>query len=163
VTLRTTAAFEVIAEMKKVEGACVGAGTVLNEAMLRAALDAGAEFIVSPGLSDGIVKPAMASGVPFLPGIATASDIMRGLDAGLDHFKFFPAASSGGVAALKALCGPFPNLRFCPTGGIRIDTASEWLAIDQVLCVGGSWLVPARDPVIEEVQAAAVLAGRLGK
>ena len=119
VTLRTPAALEVIAEMKTVAGAIVGAGTVLNEADLRGSIDAGAEFIVSPGLTETLGKPAIASGIPFLPGVANAGDIMRGLDMGLSHFKFFPAESSGGIPALKSFAGPFASVKFCPTGGIE--------------------------------------------
>lgn len=161
VTLRTPAALDVIAEMKRVEGAIVGAGTVLNESDLVRSLDAGAEFVVSPGLTEPLGKAAIASGVPFLPGTANASDIMRGMDLGLSHFKFFPAATSGGIAALKALAGPFGEARFCPTGGIRADTAAEWLAIPQVLCVGGSWLVPAGAPDLAAIEAAARQAAAL--
>ena len=141
VTLRTPQALDAIRAMSSVQGAIVGAGTVLNEAQLARALDAGAEFIVSPGLTHPLVLAARDTGVPFLPGVATASDIMRGLDFGLDRFKFFPAESSGGIAALKALSGPFPNVRFCPTGGIRRETARDWLALYPVICVGGSWLL----------------------
>jgi 2-dehydro-3-deoxyphosphogluconate aldolase/(4S)-4-hydroxy-2-oxoglutarate aldolase len=140
VTLRTPAALDVIREMKKVEGAVVGAGTVLNQRDLGRALDAGAEFIVSPGLTEPLGRAAIASGVPFLPGIAAAGDLMRGLDLGLTHFKFFPAATSGGLPALKALTGPFGEARFCPTGGVTPETAPDWLALEAVLCVGGSWL-----------------------
>jgi len=143
VTLRTPAALEAITAMKSVKGAVVGAGTVLNPAMLGAAIDAGSEFIVSPGLTDNLGKAAVASGIPFLPGIANAGDIMRGLDLGLERFKFFPAATSGGIPALKALAGPFGQARFCPTGGISAANAPEWLALDPVLCVGGSWVVPS--------------------
>ena len=155
VTLRTVAALDVIREMKSVPGAIVGAGTVLNEADLRATIDAGAEFIVSPGLTESLGKAAVASGVPFLPGIANAGDIMRGLNLGLSHFKFFPASTSGGIPALKALTGPFGGIKFCPTGGISIDTAPDWLAIDSVLCVGGSWVVGKGPPVVKAIEAAA--------
>lgn len=143
VTLRTPAALDAIAAMKTVKGAIVGAGTVLNPAMLGAAIEAGSEFIVSPGLTDNLGKAAVASGIPFLPGIANAGDIMRGLDLGLERFKFFPAATSGGIPALKALAGPFGQARFCPTGGISAATAPEWLALGPVLCVGGSWVIPS--------------------
>lgn len=142
VTLRTASALEVIREMKQVAGAVVGAGTVLNEYALDDALKAGGEFIVSPGLTDPLGKAAIASGVPFLPGVATASDIMRGLDLGLDRFKFFPAEANGGIPALKAIAAPFAQCQFCPTGGISQASAPDWLALDAVLCVGGSWLVP---------------------
>lgn len=142
VTLRTPAALEAIAEMRKVEGAVVGAGTVLNPDQLERSLAAGAEFIVSPGLTETLGRAAIESGVPFLPGVASAGDLMRGLDLGLSHFKFFPAETSGGIPALKALAGPFGGVRFCPTGGITQATAPAWLALEPVLCVGGSWLVP---------------------
>ncbi len=143
VTLRTPAALDALTAMKAVKGAVVGAGTVLDPAMLNSAIHAGAEFIVSPGLTDNLGKAAVASGIPFLPGTANAGDIMRGMDLGLSRFKFFPAATSGGVPALKALAGPFGNARFCPTGGITLASAPEWLALDAVLCVGGSWVVPS--------------------
>ncbi len=142
VTLRTPAALEAIAEMRKVEGAVVGAGTVLNPDQLEQSLAAGAGFIVSPGLTEPLGRAAIAAGIPFLPGIATAADLMRGLDLGLTHFKFFPAETSGGIPALKALAGPFGGVRFCPTGGITQASAPAWLALEPVLCVGGSWLVP---------------------
>lgn len=162
VTLRTPAALEVIAEMKRVPGAIVGAGTVLNEADLRASIDAGAEFIVSPGLTEPLGRAAIASGIPFLPGIANAGDIMRGLDMGLAHFKFFPAEASGGIAALKALAAPFHQCRFCPTGGITAATAPNWLSLDPVLCVGGSWVVekgaPDRALIEAKAREAALLA-----
>jgi 2-dehydro-3-deoxyphosphogluconate aldolase / (4S)-4-hydroxy-2-oxoglutarate aldolase len=155
VTLRTAAALDVIREIKSVPGAIVGAGTVLNEADLRATIDAGAEFIVSPGLTESLGKAAIASGIPFLPGIANAGDIMRGLDLGLSHFKFFPASTSGGIPALKALTGPFGGIKFCPTGGISIDTAPDWLAVASVLCVGGSWVVGKGPPDVKAIEAAA--------
>ena len=143
ITLRTPAALDVIREMAQVEGAVVGAGTVLNPKDLDTALGAGARFIVSPGLTAPLTDAAKANGVPYLPGVATAADIMRGLDHGLDRFKFFPAEASGGLKALRSLAGPFGDVRFCPTGGITPETASDWLAEEAVLCVGGSWLTPA--------------------
>lgn len=155
VTLRTPQALDAIRAMSSVEGAIVGAGTVLNEAQLAQALDAGAQFIVSPGLTHPLMLAARDTGVPFLPGVATASDIMRGIDLGLDRFKFFPAESSGGIAALKALSGPFPDIRFCPTGGIKRETARDWLALDPVLCVGGSWLVRPGSSDLGEIGALA--------
>ena len=161
VTLRTAAALEVIAEMAKVEGAVVGAGTVLNEADLRASIDAGARFIVSPGLTEPLGRAAIASGIPFLPGIANAGDIMRGLDMGLTHFKFFPAEASGGIKALKSLAAPFGQCRFCPTGGITQASAPDWLAIGAVLCVGGSWMVPAGVLDVAAITAAARAASAL--
>jgi 2-dehydro-3-deoxyphosphogluconate aldolase/(4S)-4-hydroxy-2-oxoglutarate aldolase len=146
VTLRTPAALPAIRAMKQVPGAIVGAGTVTSPRDLDAALAAGSAFIVSPGLTEPLGKAAMAAGVPFLPGIANAGDIMRGLDLGLDRFKFFPAMAAGGLTALKALAAPFAGVRFCPTGGIGPDNAPEWLALDPVLCVGGSWVSPRGAP-----------------
>lgn len=143
VTLRTDAALAVIRRMNLVKGAIVGAGTVTNKDQLDAAMSAGAEFIVSPGLTEPLVRAAQRAGAPFLPGVATAGDIMRGMDLGLDHFKFFPAMAAGGIPALKALMGPFFAAKFCPTGGITAATAPDWLALKQVLCVGGSWVVPS--------------------
>jgi 2-dehydro-3-deoxyphosphogluconate aldolase/(4S)-4-hydroxy-2-oxoglutarate aldolase len=140
VTLRTPQALDAIRQMGRVSGAIVGAGTVLDEAQLAQATEAGSRFIVSPGLTDRLTRAALDTGVPYLPGVSTAGDIMRGLDLGLDRFKFFPAEASGGIAALKALSGPFPDARFCPTGGIKPDTVGEWLALESVLCVGGTWL-----------------------
>jgi 2-dehydro-3-deoxyphosphogluconate aldolase/(4S)-4-hydroxy-2-oxoglutarate aldolase len=141
VTLRTSGALAAITAMARVPGAIVGAGTVLNEVQLGQAIDAGSQFIVSPGLTEPLGEAAIQSGIPFLPGIATAGDIMRGFDLGLNRFKFFPAEAAGGIAALKALCAPCAEARFCPTGGIRPETAPEWLALPSVLCVGGSWIV----------------------
>ena len=146
VTLRTPVALEAITAMKQVPGAIVGAGTVTNPHNLDAALSAGSEFIVSPGLTEPLGKAAIASGVAFLPGVADASDIMRGLDMRLDHFNFFPAMAAGGLPALKSLAAPFGQCRFCPTGGIGPDNAAEWLAFDPVLCVGGSWVSPKGAP-----------------
>jgi 2-dehydro-3-deoxyphosphogluconate aldolase / (4S)-4-hydroxy-2-oxoglutarate aldolase len=152
VTLRTPAALDAIAAMKRVPGAIVGAGTVTNEHDLDRALSVGSEFIVSPGLTEPLGRAAIARGVPFLPGIANASDIMRGLDLGLTHFKFFPAMAAGGLPALKALAAPFGQCRFCPTGGIGLNNAAEWLAFDPVLCVGGSWVAPRGAPDAAEVE-----------
>ncbi len=159
VTLRTPVALDAMREMAKVEGAIVGAGTVLNEAELEASLEAGARFIVSPGLTEPLGKAAIPSGIPFLPGIATAADIMRGLDLGLSRFKFFPAMAAGGIPALKALAAPFRQCRFCPTGGITQATAPDWLALDAVPCVGGSWLVPPGRPDALAITTAARKAG----
>ena len=142
VTLRTPPALDAIRAMKSVDGAIVGAGTVTNQQELADAIDAGSEFIVSPGLTEPLGKAAIREGIPFLPGIANAGDIMRGLDLGLTHFKFFPAMAAGGLPALKAFAAPFGQCRFCPTGGVSLDNAREWLAFDPVLCVGGSWVAP---------------------
>ena len=163
VTLRTACAIEAIKAMREVPGAIVGAGTVLNPADLDRSLAAGAEFIVSPGLTPALGQAAVASGVPFLPGTANAADIMLGLDLGLTEFKFFPAETSGGIPALKALTGPFPMARFCPTGGISLATAPNWLALEAVLCVGGSWIVGKGAPDVAAIEAAARAATALAK
>jgi 2-dehydro-3-deoxyphosphogluconate aldolase / (4S)-4-hydroxy-2-oxoglutarate aldolase len=162
VTLRTPAALEAIALMKQVEGAIVGAGTVIDTQTLDAALKAGSEFIVSPGLTDSLGKAAIESGIPFLPGTANAGDIMRGLDLGLTHFKFFPAMAAGGIPALKALSAPFGQCKFCPTGGVTLETAGNWLALDPVLCVGGSWMIPAGPIDAAAIQRNAAAAFALG-
>jgi 2-dehydro-3-deoxyphosphogluconate aldolase/(4S)-4-hydroxy-2-oxoglutarate aldolase len=162
VTLRTGAALEAIAEMKKVDGAIVGAGTVVNTDQFKQVMDADVEFIVSPGLTERLADPVIASGVPFLPGTANAGDIMRGLDLGLTHFKFFPAETSGGLKALKALAAPFYQCKFCPTGGITAATAPEWLAFDPILCVGGSWITP-KGASMEQVEALAREAAGLAR
>jgi|TARA_R100000049_G_C1942876_1_gene87328 2-dehydro-3-deoxyphosphogluconate aldolase/(4S)-4-hydroxy-2-oxoglutarate aldolase len=161
VTLRTPVALDAIRAMREVEGAIVGAGTVTNQEQLQAALDAGSQFIVSPGLTEALGRAAIRAEVPFLPGIATAGDIMRGLELGLSHFKFFPAEANGGIPALKALAGPFGGLKFCPTGGIKQATAADWLALEQVLCVGGSWLVPKGEVDREAIRVRAQSAARL--
>ncbi|MFL6750930.1 MAG: bifunctional 4-hydroxy-2-oxoglutarate aldolase/2-dehydro-3-deoxy-phosphogluconate aldolase [Sphingomicrobium sp.] len=161
VTLRTPAALAAIRAMAAVEGAIVGAGTILNERMLGEAIGAGAKFIVSPGLTEPLARAAISAGVPFLPGIATASDIMRGLDLGLSRFKYFPAEAAGGLTALKALAAPFGSVRFCPTGGIRAETAPEWLAHPSVLCVGGSWVVRPGETDLEAIATRARIASEL--
>lgn len=154
VTLRTGAALDVIREMAKVEGAIVGAGTVIDEPQLDLAIDAGAKFIVSPGLVDDLAREAIERKTAYLPGIATASDIMRGIALGLDRFKFFPAEAAGGLKALRSLAAPFGDIRFCPTGGITPQTAPDWLAETAVLCVGGSWVVkPGATP--QQIEQAA--------
>ncbi|MBB5713794.1 bifunctional 4-hydroxy-2-oxoglutarate aldolase/2-dehydro-3-deoxy-phosphogluconate aldolase [Sphingomonas aerophila] len=152
VTMRTPVALDVIREMKLVPGAIVGAGTVVSTDQFEQVMDAGAEFIVSPGLSERLGERVVQSGVPFLPGVATAGDIMRGLEMGLTHFKFFPAETSGGLPALKALAAPFFQCRFCPTGGITEANAPDWLAFDPVLCVGGSWVTSG---TLAEIEAKA--------
>ena len=142
VTLRTPVALDAIRAMKLVEGAVVGAGTVLNPEQLDAAVDAGAEFLVSPGLTDRLAAAAAGSPAPLLPGVASAGEIMRALDLGYSRLKFFPAMAAGGLPALKSFSAVFGGVKFCPTGGISLETAPEWLALVSVLCVGGSWLVP---------------------
>jgi 2-dehydro-3-deoxyphosphogluconate aldolase/(4S)-4-hydroxy-2-oxoglutarate aldolase len=140
VTLRTPAAMDVIRAMSEVEGAVVGAGTVLNREMRRAAAEAGAKFVVSPGLIEGEGPEGPA---PLLPGVATATELMAGLAAGFTHFKLFPANIVGGVDALKAFQSPFQQATFCPTGGVSAKNAAEYLALPNVICVGGSWVAPA--------------------
>lgn len=161
VTLRTPAALDVIREMSKVETAIVGAGTVLSQDDLQDSLAAGADFVVSPGLTENLARAAISASVPYLPGISSAGDIMRGLDLGLRHFKFFPAEASGGTKALQALSAPFGDVRFCPTGGISEATAREWLSIPSVHCVGGSWIVPRHctdyDAIAEAARRASAL------
>lgn len=162
ITLRTPLALDAIREMARVPGAIVGAGTIVSESQLEEAIEAGSSFVVSPGITGSLGKAAVRSGVPYLPGIATASDIMRGLDLGLERFKFFPAEASGGMTALKALAGPFGTSRFCPTGGIRQETAAAWLSLDAVLCIGGTWFVKpgdGLDAIGERARSAAQLAG----
>ena len=144
VTLRTPAALDAIRAMRAVPGAIVGAGTVLDPAQLAAAIDAGAQFAVSPGFTERLAEAAV---IPWLPGVASAGEVMRALDAGLTRLKFFPATAAGGLPALKALSAVFRQVRFCPTGGISQATAPEWLALPSVACVGGSWLVPADEPL----------------
>ncbi|HEY7977540.1 MAG TPA: bifunctional 4-hydroxy-2-oxoglutarate aldolase/2-dehydro-3-deoxy-phosphogluconate aldolase [Rhizomicrobium sp.] len=145
VTLRTEAALDAISAIaRNVPKAIVGAGTVLTTADLENARNTGAKFAVSPGLTDALADRADAVSFPILPGVATASEIMRGRERGLRHFKFFPAESSGGVAALKSFAGPFSDVRFCPTGGITLETAPAYLALANVMCVGGSWMAPRR-------------------
>lgn len=140
VTLRTPAAMDCIAAMTEIEGAVVGAGTVLNRQMRRSVADAGAKFAVSPGLIEG---EGPDGPTPLLPGIATATELMAGLAAGFTHFKLFPANIVGGVEALKAFQSPFQQATFCPTGGVNAKNAADYLALPNVICVGGSWVAPA--------------------
>ena len=142
VTLRTAAGLDAIREMAAVDGAIVGAGTVLNPRQLDQAVAAGARFIVSPGLTETLARAAETAGVPLLAGVATGSEILTGLDLGLTRFKFFPAETSGGAPAIKAFAGPFGGVKFCPTGGISLTNASSYLTQSNVACVGGSWLTP---------------------
>jgi 2-dehydro-3-deoxyphosphogluconate aldolase/(4S)-4-hydroxy-2-oxoglutarate aldolase len=163
VTLRTECAIEAIKVMKQVPGAVVGAGTVLTPDDLARSIDAGAEFIVSPGLTPTLGEAAIKSGIPFLPGTANASDVMLALEMGFDRLKFFPAMAAGGPPALKAIAAPLFNARFCPTGGVTPQNAAEWLALDAVLCVGGSWMVPKGKPDVAKIEAEACLAAGLAR
>ncbi|WP_373376781.1 bifunctional 4-hydroxy-2-oxoglutarate aldolase/2-dehydro-3-deoxy-phosphogluconate aldolase [Cupriavidus nantongensis] len=143
ITLRTPVALEAIrAVAAALPQACVGAGTVLNEEQLHAVRDAGAQFAVSPGLTPTLAAGARGAGISLLPGVATASEAMAALEAGFTFLKFFPAQAAGGVPMLKSLGGPLPQLRFCPTGGIDAALAPSYLALPNVVCVGGSWVVP---------------------
>jgi 2-dehydro-3-deoxyphosphogluconate aldolase/(4S)-4-hydroxy-2-oxoglutarate aldolase len=144
VTLRTEVALDAIRAIStQVKGAIVGAGTVTNAQQFVDAADAGAKFVVSPGLTEEVVRASRDHQVPILPGVATASDIMRGLGLGLTTFKFFPAETSGGVPAIKALGGPFPQVSFCPTGGISAKNLMTYLSLPNVIAAGGSWMVPS--------------------
>lgn len=143
VTMRTEAALEAITALRKeVPDAIVGAGTVCNREQYVQAVEAGAQFIISPGATPDLLKVGKEYDIPYLPAVATISDILLGMEFGYDHFKFFPAEVNGGVKALKAFGGPLPHIRFCPTGGIGANNFKEYLALDNVLCVGGSWIVP---------------------
>ncbi|KFN50715.1 bifunctional 4-hydroxy-2-oxoglutarate aldolase/2-dehydro-3-deoxy-phosphogluconate aldolase [Arenimonas composti] len=143
VTLRTPVALAALEAMvKALPDAVIGAGTVLDGLHFDAAARAGARFVVSPGLTPRLLAAASAHALPFLPGVQSASELMAGLEAGLDTFKFFPAAPAGGTAMLRAFAGPFPQARFCPTGGITVETAPGYLRLGNVLCIGGSWLTP---------------------
>jgi len=142
VTLRTPAALAAIAEMARVPGAVVGAGTLLRPDDVTAAVAAGATFGVSPGATDALIDAALAAGLPLLPGAVTASEVMHLLERGFDMLKFFPAEPAGGRAALSALAGPLPQAAFCPTGGITAANAPGYLALQNVVCVGGSWVAP---------------------
>jgi 2-dehydro-3-deoxyphosphogluconate aldolase/(4S)-4-hydroxy-2-oxoglutarate aldolase len=144
ITLRTPVALEAIRRIKaEVPNAIVGAGTIINIQTLEQALEAGAEFIVSPGVTDNLLTTALASGIPILPGVITPSEVMRLLDKGITAMKFFPAEAAGGIPMLKSLSGPLPQVTFCPTGGVNPKNAPAYLALSNVACVGGSWMAPA--------------------
>jgi 2-dehydro-3-deoxyphosphogluconate aldolase/(4S)-4-hydroxy-2-oxoglutarate aldolase len=145
ITLRSAVAIEAIRVIARdVPGAIVGAGTVLDANALRAVTDAGALFAIAPGSTEALYAAAANADIPFLPAIATASELMRGLEHGHRRFKFFPAESSGGISALKSFGGPFADVRFCPTGGIGAASAPAYLALPNVITVGGSWMVPKK-------------------
>ena len=143
VTLRTDAALEVIAKIaKEVPEAIIGAGTVTNRAQLQQVIDAGAKFAISPGLTSDLLKAGIEGNIALIPGISSISELMTAIDHGYTHLKFFPAEASGGVKALKAIGGPFPDIKFCPTGGISPSNYNDYLALPNVCCAGGSWLAP---------------------
>ena len=148
ITFRTAAAKDSIAKVaREVPEMIVGAGTVINVQQLHDALDAGAKFIVSPGTSEEVIAEAVKLNVPVAPGVVTPSEIMIGLKYGLKVFKFFPAESYGGLKTIKALCGPFPQIRFIPTGGINQNNAEEYFKNPKIVAVGGSWMV-TKDMVV---------------
>ena len=154
ITLRTEFGVAAIREVRKaLPDALVGAGSVTSISQYREVELAGAQFVITPGVTEAVLEFGVTSEAPLLPGISTASELMMGHIHGYRHFKFFPAEVSGGVAALKALAGPFPDVQFCPTGGIRQDTAADYLALKNVAAVGGSWLTPA-DKVLAKDWAA---------
>ena len=142
VTLRTPAALEAIREMTALKGGVVGAGTLLTSADVKAAKEAGASFGVSPGATKRLMDACEANDLPLLPGAVTATETMTLLERGYSVQKFFPAEAAGGAAALKAIAGPLPQVRFCPTGGITFDSAPDYLALPNTICVGGSWIAP---------------------
>ena len=142
VTLRTPAALDAIREMASVDGGVVGAGTLLTPADVIAAKEAGALFGVTPGTTDRLLDAALDAELPLLPGAATASEALKLLERGFSVQKFFPAEASGGVPALKAIGAPIPQVRFCPTGGVSLKNAPEYLALSNTICVGGSWVAP---------------------
>ncbi|CAG7857405.1 2-dehydro-3-deoxyphosphogluconate aldolase / (4S)-4-hydroxy-2-oxoglutarate aldolase [biofilm metagenome] len=143
ITLRTPVALEAIKLISQnVKDAIVGAGTIANPAQLHAAEEAGALFAISPGVTRSLLDAASDSDIPLIPGIATLSELMSVMDYGLDHCKFFPAEAAGGIQMLKAIYGPFPQITFCPTGGISPGNYNEYLQLPNVACVGGSWLAP---------------------
>jgi len=144
ITLRTPIALEAIKLIsQQVEDAIVGAGTITTPVQLKAAEEAGAVFAISPGLTPALLQAAIVGNIALIPGISTLSELMTGMEYGLDHFKFFPAEAAGGIPMLKSIAGPIPQVTFCPTGGISPENYNAYLALSNVACVGGSWLVPA--------------------
>ncbi len=142
VTLRTPAALDVISTIaKELPEAIIGSGTVTNREQLQRSYDAGAKFAISPGLTKDLLQAGNEGEIALIPGISSISELMDGADYGYDHLKFFPAEASGGVQAIKSIGGPFPDIRFCPTGGINLNNVRDYLALPNVLCCGGSWLV----------------------
>ena len=167
ITLRTSEALEAIRRAAgEVEEAIVGAGTILSASQFDQAAQAGSRFIVSPGITREVLAAANGSEVPLLPGAITPSEIMTAAEAGLDFLKFFPAEQAGGAAFLKSLASPFAGIRFCPTGGIGVKNAGDYLSLPNVICVGGSWVTP--DDLVkagkwDEIEALAREASRIGR
>lgn len=166
ITLRTDAALDSIKAIREeLPEAIVGAGTVIDAKTLQAAEKAGSQFFVSPGLTDSLIDASRYSSVPLLPGVATPTEAMKLYEQGFNALKFFPAQAAGGTAMLKAISGPLPQLAFCPTGGINPDNASQYLALENVHCVGGSWMAPAqlvKEHKWKEIEAMAKVAASLG-
>ncbi|MCL5272343.1 MAG: bifunctional 4-hydroxy-2-oxoglutarate aldolase/2-dehydro-3-deoxy-phosphogluconate aldolase [Gammaproteobacteria bacterium] len=143
VTLRTPIALDVIKLLNRTfPDALIGAGTVINPKQLQQVIDAGAQFAISPGLTRSLLIAGRSSSIPLIPGVASVSELMEGLEVGYTHFKFFPAAVIGGIPMLRAINGPFPDVCFCPTGGVNEQNFRDYLALPNVSCVGGSWIVP---------------------
>lgn len=162
VTLRTSCALNVIEIIsKKFPELMVGAGTVLNNKDLISIKNAGASFAVSPGSTYDLAKKSVEINFPFLPGVSSSSEIMSCLDLGYKCFKFFPAEATGGIKYLNSLKGPFPDIMFCPTGGINQNNALEWLSQKNVICVGGSWIVPSNIYDYKEITNRALMASKL--
>ncbi|HUG60212.1 MAG TPA: bifunctional 4-hydroxy-2-oxoglutarate aldolase/2-dehydro-3-deoxy-phosphogluconate aldolase, partial [Methylomirabilota bacterium] len=143
VTMRTPVALDAIRAMADIEGGVVGAGTVLDAAQAKAAVAAGAKFLVSPGATPALLDAALELGVPLLPGVATASEAMAAREKGYRMLKFFPAGPAGGPTYLKSLASPLADVMFCPTGGVTLENARDYLKLPNVICVGGSWVAPA--------------------
>ena len=155
VTLRTPAALDVIREIAThCPDAIIGAGTVTNAKQLQQVTEAGAKFAISPGLTPELLEAGNQGSIALIPGVSSISELMVGLDKGYRHFKFFPAEASGGVQSLKSIGGPFPDVKFCPTGGINPGNYLDYLALDNVLCCGGSWLCP--DAIVKEKRWSAI-------
>ncbi len=166
VTLRTPCALDAISIMRDIKGGYVGAGTLINAEHVRRVKDAGAVFGVSPGASDELLEASAASDLPFLAGAATVTEMMRLFNLGYDMLKFFPAESSGGISTLKSVGAVLPDLSFCPTGGVNIKNAPDYLALNNVACVGGSWVTPndlIENKQWDKITELAQQASKLGK
>ena len=166
VTLRTPAALDAIRMMSEVPGGVVGAGTLITPADVKAAKAAGAKFGVSPGATDRLIQACEDEGLPLLAGVSTATEAMAMLEKGYDLVKFFPAETSGGAPAIKAIGGPLPQISFCPTGGITAQNAASYLSLPNVICAGGSWVAPANLVTAgkwDEIEALARAASQIGR
>lgn len=166
VTLRTPNALAIIKEMVGIEGAFVGSGTVRNKKQIEQSIEAGATFMVSPGAPSTLLADAEAYDVPLLPGVSTATEAMAAADAGYSYLKLFPAEAVGGAKLLKSFASPLPDLKFCPTGGVSPENALNYLSLPNVICVGGSWVVPndaIKNREFDKIEALAREAAQLGK